>query len=118
MPNTTIHNSAPSNTALLTTLHTVNKSPFAGNYLQSCLVIAQPNQALVLLEDGVYSLLPSNPSQAALIAFTETGGQVYALESDVNARGLNEHIGAHIQLISYDEFVGLCCAHNPIQSWY
>lgn len=119
MPNRTIQSQNMQNsTAPLATLHTINKSPFVGNFVQSCLAIAQPNHAVVLLEDGVYSLLPNNPSQAALTAFTGAGGKVYALECDINARGLNEHTAAHIQLISYAEFVDLCCVHNPIQSWY
>ena len=35
-------------------LHTVNKSPFTDNSLQSCIRCCQAGQAILLIEDGVY----------------------------------------------------------------
>ena len=36
-------------------LHTVNKSPFDHNSLESCLKFARKGSAVLLIEDGVYA---------------------------------------------------------------
>ena len=36
-------------------LHIINKSPFDANSLDTCLRMAQPGHALLLIEDGIYA---------------------------------------------------------------
>lgn len=45
-------------------LHTVNKSPFERNALESCLQHAKKGSSVLLIEDGVYGAIkgPSPPS--------------------------------------------------------
>ncbi len=38
-------------------LHTVNKSPFEKNNLESCLRYAKSGSAILLIEDGIYAAL-------------------------------------------------------------
>lgn len=101
----------------ISTLHTVNKSPFQSNLLIDCLSVAQPPQSIVLLEDGVYGVLSSSPADEKLTKFINAGGKVFALDSDLAARGINADSDKIISL-SYSRFVELCTQHNPIQSWY
>ena len=38
-------------------LHTINKSPFEKNSLQTCLRVAPDKSNILLIEDGVYAAL-------------------------------------------------------------
>ena len=38
-------------------LHTVNKSPFENNSLETCLRLIENNSSLLLIEDAVYGAL-------------------------------------------------------------
>ena len=39
----------------MTMLHTVNKSPFERNTLETCLSLAKKGSSILLFEDGVYA---------------------------------------------------------------
>jgi len=41
----------------MSTLHTVNKSPFDRSSLETCLRLAGKGNAVLLLEDGVYGAM-------------------------------------------------------------
>ena len=84
-------------------LHLVNRTAA----LQDCLKIAVADDAVLLIEDGVY----------AARAPTETQARVYALGEDVLARGLANRLATGIKLVGYEEFVQLACDHQPIVSW-
>ncbi len=100
------------------TLHTVNKSPFSSDRLAQCLNVANSNHVIILLEDGIYGALPHSPLTQSLDAFCKSGGKVYAVIADIEARGLNDQIKPSVSQIDYAGFVDLCAQHNPIQSWY
>ncbi|WP_039914061.1 sulfurtransferase complex subunit TusB [Cellvibrio mixtus] len=102
----------------MSTLHTVNKSSFTNRALESCILICRSSDGILLLEDGVFSALKSAPNATALEALNQQGIHIYALLNDVKARALEYKIAAHIQLISYDEFVSLTVNFNRVQSWY
>ena len=102
----------------MSTLHTVNKSPFEHRTLRACLDVCQPGDAVLLIEDGVYGALPASPEANALSALRERQVEVYALESDLKARGLTERIANGVSIADYEKFVALSVAHNTIQSWY
>ena len=71
-----------------------------------------------MLEDGVFGALASSPCAEELLAIMEAGVKVYALRSDVNARGLQEKIQTGILLTDYNGFVQLSIEHKCVQSWY
>jgi tRNA 2-thiouridine synthesizing protein B len=102
----------------MSTLHTINKSPFSHATLSSCLQVCGKQDGILLLEDGVFGALPSSPCAEELTAIIKTGVKVYALKGDVNARGLQEKIPTSIQLTDYNGFVHLSIKHKCIQSWY
>lgn len=102
----------------MSTLHTINKSPFAHTTLASCLQVCGKQDGILLLEDGVFGALTSAPCAEELSTLIGTGLKVYVLADDVNARGLLEKIRSDIQLTDYNGFVQLSIEHNCVQSWY
>jgi tRNA 2-thiouridine synthesizing protein B len=102
----------------MSTLHTVNKSPFTHGTLASCLLICTQNDGILLLEDGVFGALPNTPCADRLQELIEHGVKVYALNSDIKARGLQERLLANIVLSDYTGFVQLSIDHRCVQSWY
>lgn len=89
-------------------LHIVSKSPFTSTALSECLAFIQPESALLLLSSAVYAI--EHPSISTL---TNIG--IYALQEDVEARGLKAH--SNITLIDYSEMVTLTEHNHPIQTW-
>ena len=102
----------------MSTLHTINKSPFSHLTLSSCLQVCGKNDGILLLEDGVFGGLLSAPCAAELTTLMEKGVKVYALSPDVKARGLGEKIRSDITLTDYNGFVKLSIDHSCVQSWY
>jgi len=93
-------------------LHTFNKSPYRTQTLTSCLELFSADDALVLLEDGVYA--GTHPDLTNLL---DKKRQVYAIEADVQARGLLDRMPAEIQIIDYAAFVALCCEYPKQKTW-
>ena len=98
-------------------LHTVNKSPFDHTTLETCLKFAKQGSAVLLIEDGVYAALKetavSKQVQDALKRVS-----IYALKSDLEARGMQNRVMDGIQLVDYGGFVDLVVEHNAVQSWF
>ena len=102
----------------MSTLHTINKSPFSHTTLSSCLQVCGSNDGILLLEDGVFGALGSAPCAEELTALIDAGIKVYALAGDVSARGLQEKLRNDVKQIDYNIFVQLSIEHNCVQSWY
>lgn len=102
----------------MSTLHTINKSPFSHATLASCLQVCGKQDGILLLEDGVFGALLSAPCAEELSALIKTGVKVHVLTGDVNARGLQEKIRGDIYVTDYNGFVELSIEHNCVQSWY
>ena len=102
----------------MSTLHTVNKSPFTNNALSSCLKVCAQHDAILLIEDGTYGALLSSPLTGEFAALARNGITIYALTADVKARGLAEKMMQGVQLADYDCFVQLTIEHDRVQSWY
>jgi tRNA 2-thiouridine synthesizing protein B len=99
-------------------LHTVNKSPLERNTLDSCLRLAAPGSAILLIEDGVYGALAG--SQAAEKISGHMGDfTFYALGPDLAARGLSESplIDGLTVVADYGGFVDLAAEHDAFQAW-
>ncbi len=97
-------------------LHTVNKSPFASNALEACLRHAQQGSAVLLIEDGVYAATAGTTVSQRLLDALATVS-VYALQPDIEARGLQHRLMNGITLVDYGGFVDLAVAHRTVQSW-
>ena len=98
-------------------LHTVNKSPFEKNSLETCLRLSLADSHILLIEDGVYGALRGT-SITAQIQQALTERKFYALAADLTARGINPNkIIDGIQVIDYAGFVELAANCDKIQSW-
>lgn len=102
----------------MSTLHTVNKSPFTHTTLASCLAICGKDDGILLLEDGVFGAMAATPCAGRLAELIEQGVKVYALVDDIKARGLQEKLLGNIELTDYTGFVQLSIDHRCVQSWY
>jgi tRNA 2-thiouridine synthesizing protein B len=97
-------------------LHTINKSPFQSNSLESCLRVAQDGSAILLIEDGVYGALQGTTTSPAVEAAIKKF-KVYALAPDLDARGVKDRVIDGIQLVDYGGFVDLAAESTKVQSW-
>ena len=98
-------------------LHTVNKSPFDRNALESCLRFASAGHAVLLYEDGIYGAMQGTRFEA-LVTEALKNFKLYVLVPDVQARGMQpEQVITGIQPIDYAGFVELVATHYPIQAW-
>jgi len=80
------------------------KSPFL-----KPLPSASTGADLLLTQDGVIAITQENDWTVF--------NNVYALASDVTARGLSAHNNEKIQMIDITEFVKLTAHHQPIVNW-
>lgn len=92
-------------------LHIVNKSPFQTGSLDSCLRMAQPGSALLLIEDGVYAATQARIGEACARL------KVYALRPDTDARGVIARLVDGVTLVDYAGFVDLAAEHHSSQTW-
>ncbi|WP_111640819.1 sulfurtransferase complex subunit TusB [Marinimicrobium alkaliphilum] len=102
----------------MSTLHTVNKSPFNHATLSQCARLCHDQDAIVLLEDGVYGALTSSPCATDLASLLARGVALFALECDLRARGLEARLLPGIQVTDERGFVRLSLEHKTLQSWY
>jgi tRNA 2-thiouridine synthesizing protein B len=97
-------------------LHTINKSPFEKNSLETCLAHAKKGSAILLIEDGVYGALKgtavSKMVQEAMERVT-----FYALASDLKTRGVADKVMDGVKLVDYSGFVDLACENDKVQAW-
>ncbi len=70
----------------MSTLHTVNKSPFERNALQSCVRHMMTGDAMIMIEDGVVGARKGT-SASRYCKGRARKRRVYVLASDLAARG-------------------------------
>ncbi len=97
-------------------LHIVNKSPFQTGSLDSCLRMAEPGSALLLIEDGVYAATLGSAAESRVRQACATL-KVFALRPDMDARGVTGRLVDGVALVDYAGFVDLAVEHNTSQSW-
>ncbi|MBK5939614.1 sulfurtransferase complex subunit TusB [Halochromatium roseum] len=101
----------------MSTLHTVNKSPFEKTSLAACLDHLSAGAAVLLLEDGVYAALTQTSAEGQVKAALDSV-KVYALGPDLQARGLSEErVIPGISVVDYAGFVDLAAEHDKVQAW-
>lgn len=97
-------------------LHTVNKSPYTKNSLDTCLRLAEEGSAILLIEDGVYAAVTGSEVttkvEAAMKKF-----KFYALSADLDARGIQDRVIDGINVVDYAGFVDLAAENSGVQSW-
>lgn len=98
-------------------LHTINKSPFEKNSLDSCLRFAQENSSVLLYEDGVYGALKGTTAEEQVK--TAAGKlKVYVLGPDLKARGFTaDRVVDGVNVVDYAGFVDLAAENDKIQAW-
>lgn len=97
-------------------LHTVNKSPTERNALESCLAHVKKGSAILLIEDGVYAAVKGTASAKQLDTVMKTV-PVYALQPDIEARGMSSRVLDGVKLVDYGGFVDLVAEHPSVQAW-
>jgi tRNA 2-thiouridine synthesizing protein B len=98
-------------------LHTVNKSPFERNSLDSCLKFAAAGNSLLLIEDGIYAALKGS-SMEAKVAAAQGSLKLYVLGPDLNARGFtDDRVIPGINVVDYAGFVDLAAESDKVQAW-
>ena len=97
-------------------LHIVNKSPFEKNSLDTCLRMAQPGQALLLIGDGVYAATLGSATESRI---TEACAKlsVFVLQPDLDARGMTAKLIPGVSTVDYGGFVDLVEKYNTSHSW-
>ncbi len=101
----------------MSTLHTVNKSPFERNALCTCFGHITAGDAVLMIEDGVIGAR-KGATTAAMVQAALQKGKVYALSSDLAARGIKPaDVIDGIQLVDYGGFVDLVTQHGRTVSW-
>ena len=94
-------------------LYTFRYSPFCSD-LNALLRYMQPEDCLLLIEDGVLAGLKETVSLKALLS---SSGSVFALQEDIEARGLTRQFATDISRISYADFVKLTIEHPQHIAW-
>ena len=94
-------------------LYTFRYSPFNSD-IRSMVRYMQPGDCLLLIEDGVLAGLTDS---APLECLLTSPLPVYALQEDIDARGLSVRFSDKIQRISYTGFVKLTIEHQQHFAW-
>ena len=102
----------------MSTLHTVNKSPFDRNSLNTCLSLAGNDSTVLLIEDGVAGALQNTSASDSISAAMGNGVKFAVLGEDLNARGLAaDRVMDGVSVVDYAGFVQLAADHDNVQSW-
>ncbi|MDE2578881.1 MAG: sulfurtransferase complex subunit TusB [Hyphomicrobiales bacterium] len=101
----------------MSTLHTVNKSPFERSSLKSCLDHVSAGDAVLLIEDGVVGARKGSQFAGALAA--KNGAcAIYALGPDLAARGMKaSDLVDGVKVVDYAGFVDLAAEKSRVCAW-
>ncbi|CDL83447.1 sulfurtransferase complex subunit TusB [Xenorhabdus szentirmaii] len=94
-------------------LYTVSRSPYHDDF-NAMLGLVSDADDVLLIQNGVLLGVNDNRYLNELI---RTGAKIYALQEDLNARGLGVRISNSIQVIDYKGFVGLTVKHQQNFAW-
>jgi tRNA 2-thiouridine synthesizing protein B len=102
---------------MMSTLHTVNKSPFEKNSLDACLKYAGSGANLLLIEDGIYAALQGTRFEQRVKTALDSV-KVFVLGPDLKARGFSEErVIEGISVVDYAGFVDLAAENAKVQAW-
>ena len=97
-------------------LHIVNKSHLQTRSLESCLRMVRDGDALLLIEDAIYAGTARGAASAGLAAAMKRV-KVFALQPDMDARGMGGALADGVTAVDYGGFVDLVAEHSNSQSW-
>ena len=101
----------------MSTLHTVNKSSYDRNTLETCVSLTTKGSEVILIEDGVYSAVKGG-NKAGGIESAAGDVNFYVLGPDIKARGIDEsRLIDGIKVIDYSGFVELTVKNDKVSSW-
>jgi len=101
----------------MSTLHTVNKSPFERSSLKSCLDHAAQGDAILLIEDAVVGAREGS-HVSAVLRDKQASCSIYVLAPDLAARGIKEtDLAEGIALVDYAGFVDLVAEKARVCAW-
>ncbi len=102
----------------MSTLHTVNKSPFEKRSLEQCLSRASGGSSLLLIEDAVVAAAANTEFAELLAGAVNNNIDLYVLAPDMEARGFGgTQLLAGINKVDYSGFVDLVTRHDKVHSW-
>lgn len=102
----------------MSTLHTVNKSPFERGGLASALAHALPGDAVLLIEDAVLGARASAAKTTELLKAAMPACSLYVLGPDLAARGIPQtDVVDGMTVVDYPGFVDLVVGHDKTQAW-
>jgi tRNA 2-thiouridine synthesizing protein B len=101
----------------MSTLHTINKSPFERTAFASALNHLKPGDSVLMIEDAVVGARKASAFADRLAKAAESCS-VYVLGPDLAARGMGEtDVIEGVRLVDYGGFVDLVAAHDRTQAW-
>lgn len=101
----------------MSTLHTVNKSPFDRPSLTSCLAHVAAGDAILLIEDGVVAARKGCAVEGALRGRARDCA-IYVLAPDLAARGMKaQDMIEGVTCVDYGGFVDLAAASARVVAW-
>ncbi len=100
----------------MSTLHTVNKSPFEKSSMDSCLAYAKEGSSVLMYEDGIYGAIKGTAVAEKITA--KNGVNFYVLGPDLKARGVAEDkVTDGIEIVDYAKFVSLAAENDKVMAW-
>ena len=93
-------------------LYTINNSSITSNSFDSLMRIIPDDAPILFYEDGVYNAVKDARDEKKIIAAL-TAHKVYAIQADLEARGLKNLI-QDIEVIDYEGFVALVEEHDLV----
>ncbi|MDI6749782.1 MAG: sulfurtransferase complex subunit TusB [Pseudomonadota bacterium] len=96
-------------------LHIVNKSPYDRPALNSVLATCDGG-TILLIEDGVFAAVKGGAEEAKVKA-AMSKFKFYALQADLEARGMADRVIDGVTVTDYAGFVDLVADHKTCQSW-
>ena len=100
----------------MSTLHTVNKSPFEKSSVASCMPYAKEGSAVLFYEDAVYAAMTGTAIEGQVTA--AQGVKLYVMGPDMKARGVSaDKLIDGVEVVDYAGFVDLAAEHDKVQAW-
>lgn len=100
----------------MSVLHTVNKSPFQNDSLESCLSCVKDGATVLLIEDGVYGAV-NGTAIADKVKAAMGNVTICVLGPDMSARGVADKAMDGIKVVDYAGFVDLATECDKVQAW-
>lgn len=100
-------------------LYTISTSPYYRDFNALINLLTKQDKVL-LLQDGVlmgHKITSGNKDNNYLIQLKDKRIHVFALQDDVEARGLMPYISSYVRQISYIDFVQLTVKHPQYFAW-